>query len=39
MKNKTTITFDEMMCNENPGSFSEEMVEYFRELHNNQSKE
>mgnify|MGYP000073673160 CR=1 FL=1 len=38
MDNNNT-SFEQMMQRENPGSFSEEMVEYFRELHNNQSNE
>jgi hypothetical protein len=38
MDNKNT-SFNQMMQRENPGSFSEEMVEYFRNLHNTQSEE
>jgi hypothetical protein len=34
MKKSTNITFDEMMHQENPGSFSPEMVEYFQDLDN-----
>jgi hypothetical protein len=37
--NNTNTSFDQMMQRENPGSFSEEMVNYLREQHNEQSEE
>jgi len=37
--NKSKISFDQMMQRENPESFSPEMVEYFRRLHNREAED